>query len=78
MNEMDGELDNIGQKIRALRQAKRMTVRELAKLAGVSPDPISQIEQADSITYPSTVPHKWRNVGNIAAIGIWMVSPPSF
>lgn len=188
MNEMDTELDNIGQKIRTLRQAKHMTVRELAKLAGVTPGLISQIEhgkvspslstlkrilsalgetiislveqeigeqalkgvvrknerrkvivcpgltyelistknraysmfisylepgcdsgdsfyahegiesgiiiqgsveitlgdrkvvlnEGDSITYPSTVPHRWRNVGNVTAIGIWVVSPPSF
>ncbi|HCO98017.1 MAG TPA: XRE family transcriptional regulator, partial [Pseudothermotoga sp.] len=41
---MGEELDNIGQKIRALRQAKQMTVRELASLAGVTPGLISQIE----------------------------------
>ncbi|MEJ5228683.1 MAG: helix-turn-helix domain-containing protein [Pseudothermotoga sp.] len=182
------ELDNIGQKIRALRQAKNMTVRELAKLTGVTPGLISQIEhgrvspslgtlkkilaalgetiislvkqdvgeqalkgvvrkderrrvfvssgltyellsaknkaysmfisylepghdsgqnfyahegiesgivikgsveislgdkvivlnEGDSITYPSTIPHKWRNVGKVTAVGVWVVSPPSF
>ncbi len=187
MNSID-ELDRIGEKIRALRLAKRMTVRELAKLSGVTPGLISQIEhgrvspslstlkkilsalnetiislveqtvgeealrgitrkeerkkvivapgltyelisaknnafsmfisylepgydsgdsfyahegieagiviqgeveitignktavlkQGDSITYPSTLPHRWRNVGKTIAIGIWVVSPPSF
>lgn len=182
------ELDNIGAKIRTLRQSKQMTVRELAKLADVTPGLISQIEhgrvspslstlkkilsalgetiislveqdigeqavrgiirkeernrvyvskgltyellsaknraysmfisylepghdsgenlyshegiesglvlkgsveislgdksivlkEGDSITYPSTIPHKWRNVGNVTAVGIWVVSPPSF
>ncbi|MFN3283945.1 MAG: helix-turn-helix domain-containing protein [Pseudothermotoga sp.] len=183
-----GELDNIGGKIRSLRQSKQMTVRELAKLADVTPGLISQIEhgrvspslstlkrilaalgetiislveqdigeqalkgvvrkeerrrvfvspgltyelissknraysmfisylepgydsgenfyshegiesglviqgsveislgdksvvlnEGDSITYPSTIPHKWKNVGKVPAVGVWVVSPPSF
>jgi transcriptional regulator with XRE-family HTH domain len=185
---MGEELDNIGQKIRALRQAKQMTVREIASLAGVTPGLISQIEhgrvspslstlkrilsalgetiislveqevgeqalkgvvrknerrkvivrpgliyelisaknkaysmfisylepgcdsgdsfyahegiesgiviqgtveitlgdkkivlnEGDSITYPSTVPRRWKNVGKVTAIGVWVVSPPSY
>lgn len=185
---MGGELDNIGEKIRLLRRSKRMTVKELATLAGVTPGLISQIEhgkvspslstlkkilsalgetivslveqevgeqilkgvvrknerrkvlvcpglsyelisaknkvysmfvvylepgcdsgdsfyahegiesgiviqgsveitlgdrkivlnEGDSITYPSTLPHKWKNVGEVTAVGIWVVSPPSF
>lgn len=185
---MSEELDNIGEKIRALRQSKQITVRELARLVGVTPGLISQIEhgrvspslstlkkilaalgetiislveqevgeqalkgvvrkserrkvivrpgltyellsaknkaysmfisylepdcdsgdsfyahegiesgiviqgtieitlgdkkvilnEGDSITYPSTVPHRWKNVGKATAVGIWVVSPPSF
>lgn len=36
------------------------------------------LNEGDSITYPSTLPHKWKNVGKITAVGIWVVSPPSF
>lgn len=185
---MNSELDNIGEKIRSLRQSKKLTVRELAKLSGVTPGLISQIEhgkvspslntlkailsalgetiislveqdvgdqiikgivrkeerrkvivspgltyellssknnaysmfisylepgadsgesfyahegiesgiviqgeveitvgdksivlrEGDSITYPSTIPHRWKNVGNVTAVGVWVVSPPSF
>lgn len=42
-------------------------------------DSISIImEEGDSITHSSAVPHKWRNVGDKTAIGVWVVSPPSF
>ena len=36
------------------------------------------MEEGDSITHSSTIPHKWRNIGNETVIGIWVVSPPSF
>jgi len=182
------ELDNIGQKIKLLRESKKMTLRELAKSSGVTPGLISQIEhgkvspslstlkrildalgetiislveqdvgeqalrgvvrkenrrkvvvspgltyellssknkaysmfisylepgsqsgktfyaheglesgiiikgsieimlgnkkvvlkEGDSITYPSTIPHRWRNPGIETVVGIWVVSPPSF
>lgn len=36
------------------------------------------LEEGDSITYPSDTPHKWRNIGEKRAIGIWTVSPPTF
>ncbi len=36
------------------------------------------LEEGDSITHSSTIPHKWKNLGNEVAIGIWVVCPPSF
>ncbi|WP_367357021.1 helix-turn-helix domain-containing protein [Mesotoga sp.] len=36
------------------------------------------LEEGDSITHSSTIPHKWRNLGDEVAIGIWVVCPPSF
>ncbi|HIP92489.1 MAG TPA: cupin domain-containing protein [Thermotoga sp.] len=41
-------------------------------------DKIFILEEGDSITYPCTLPHKWRNIGDKEAIGIWVVSPPTF
>jgi len=41
-------------------------------------DKVFVLEKGDSITYPSNVPHRWRNIGKEKAIGIWVVSPPSF
>jgi len=32
----------------------------------------------DSITYRSDLPHRFENVGEEEAIGIWVVSPPTF
>lgn len=36
------------------------------------------MEKGDSITHSSTIPHKWKNVGDETVVGIWVVSPPSF
>lgn len=36
------------------------------------------MENGDSITHSSTIPHKWRNIGDETVVGIWVVSPPSF
>jgi len=36
------------------------------------------LEAGDSITYRSDFPHRFENVGDEQAIGIWVVSPPTF
>ncbi|RKX55842.1 MAG: XRE family transcriptional regulator [Thermotoga sp.] len=41
-------------------------------------DKVFVLEEGDSITYPCNLPHKWRNIGDKEAIGIWVVSPPTF
>jgi len=41
-------------------------------------DKVFILEEGDSITYSSDTPHKWRNIGKKRAIGIWVVSPPTF
>ncbi|WP_334103238.1 helix-turn-helix domain-containing protein [Mesotoga prima] len=41
-------------------------------------DTVIIMEEGDSITHSSVVPHKWRNIGEDTVIGIWVVSPPSF
>jgi len=36
------------------------------------------LNEGDSITYNSTTPHRWENIGEKRAIGIWSITPPSF
>ncbi len=36
------------------------------------------LNKGDSITYSSTTPHRWENIGKERAIGIWSITPPSF
>lgn len=36
------------------------------------------LDEGDSITYNSTTPHRWENIGEKRAIGIWSITPPSF
>ncbi len=36
------------------------------------------LREGDSLTYSSTVPHRFENIGEIDAIGIWCVVPPTF
>lgn len=36
------------------------------------------MEQGDSIYFDSSVPHSWRNLGNVNAELIWVITPPSF
>jgi transcriptional regulator with XRE-family HTH domain len=37
-----------------------------------------RLEEGDTITYSCEEPHSFENVGKDDAIGIWVVSPPSF
>ncbi len=41
-------------------------------------DKIYLLKKGDSIQFPSTVPHRWRNRGRGELIAIWVMSPPSF
>jgi len=43
----EGERDHIGQKIRLIRQKRRLSQRQLALYAGVSPSYIAYIERGD-------------------------------
>lgn len=36
------------------------------------------LEEGDSIYFDSTVPHRFVNIGNITAISVWSMTPPSF
>jgi transcriptional regulator with XRE-family HTH domain len=41
-------------------------------------DKVFTIEPGDAFTYPSSVPHRAVNDGDIEAVVIWAVSPPSY
>lgn len=41
-------------------------------------DEVYLLKKGDSIQFPSTVPHRWRNRGQGGLIAIWVMSPPSF
>lgn len=36
------------------------------------------LQEGDSITYESHQPHRFENIGDEDAVGIWAVSPPTF
>ncbi len=36
------------------------------------------LEAGDSITYPSTVPHWYRNAGTEPVTALWVITPPTF
>ncbi|GIH23404.1 DNA-binding protein [Acrocarpospora phusangensis] len=36
------------------------------------------LEAGDSITFQSTVPHSYRNVGDDRVVAVWVVTPPTF
>ncbi len=36
------------------------------------------LEAGDSISYASTVPHWYRNAGNVVVEAIWIITPPTF
>jgi DNA-binding transcriptional MerR regulator/mannose-6-phosphate isomerase-like protein (cupin superfamily) len=37
-----------------------------------------RLRQGDSLYYPSTVPHAWRNPGEVTARLLWVNAPPTF
>jgi transcriptional regulator with XRE-family HTH domain len=45
---------------------------------GVVGDQEFTLEPGDSISYPSTLPHRWENAGDTEARAVWAVTPPSF
>ncbi|WP_010283057.1 helix-turn-helix domain-containing protein [Bacillus timonensis] len=36
------------------------------------------LEEGDSIYFDSTIPHRYKNIGDTECISIWVVTPPSF
>lgn len=36
------------------------------------------LEEGDSISYASSIPHRWENAGDVEAKAIWAITPPSF
>ena len=36
------------------------------------------LEEGDSITYPSRLPHRGRAIGNQRVRTLWVITPPSF
>lgn len=36
------------------------------------------LEEGDSISFKSSLPHKWRNEGDQDVVAIWAITPPSF
>jgi transcriptional regulator with XRE-family HTH domain len=41
-------------------------------------DEVFVLEEGDSISYPSRIPHKMRVVGNRQTRALWVITPPSF
>lgn len=36
------------------------------------------LDEGDSIYFDSTVPHRFQNIGDIKAVSVWAMTPPSF
>jgi len=36
------------------------------------------LEEGDSIYFPSSLPHRWKVIGNSCAETVWAITPPSF
>jgi quercetin dioxygenase-like cupin family protein len=39
---------------------------------------VYQLRPGDSLTFPSSVPHRWRNPGRSCAVAVWVNTPPSW
>ena len=37
-----------------------------------------QLEQGDSFSFPSSLPHRYRNPGESQAVVVWAITPPSY
>jgi transcriptional regulator with XRE-family HTH domain len=48
------------------------------RFRGVVGDQEFILEPGDSISYASSVPHRWENAGDVEAKAIWAITPPSF
>jgi len=48
------------------------------RFRGVVGDQEYTLEVGDSISYPSSIPHRWENAGDVEARAIWAITPPSF
>ena len=47
------------------------------KFKGTIGDKEIVLEKGDSISFDSSIPHRWENIGDSDAIAIWVLSPPS-
>ena len=72
----------IGRRLRALREARRLTVAQLAEAAGVSKGFLSRLElrtteavhlleEGDTVTFPGREPHSWANPDDRPAVVLW-------
>lgn len=48
------------------------------RFKGVVADQEYILEAGDSIYYPSSIPHRWENAGDVEAKAVWAITPPSF
>lgn len=39
---------------------------------------VYQLAEGDALTFPSRLPHGWRNVGDRPAVALWAITPPIF
>lgn len=48
------------------------------RFRGIVGDQEFVLEAGDSVSYASSIPHRWENAGDVDAKAIWAVTPPSF
>ena len=48
------------------------------RFRGIIGDQDIVLEAGDSISYASSIPHRWENAGDVEAKAIWAITPPSF
>jgi transcriptional regulator with XRE-family HTH domain len=36
------------------------------------------LREGDSFSFPSTMPHRYRNPGNVEAVTVWVITPPTY
>lgn len=41
-------------------------------------DEVFTLGEGDSIAYDASLPHRWRNIGDVDAHTVWVISPPDF
>lgn len=41
-------------------------------------DEVYRLTEGDALTFPSRLPHGWRNKGDRAVVALWVITPPTF
>jgi transcriptional regulator with XRE-family HTH domain len=41
-------------------------------------DEVYRLAEGDALTFPSRLPHGWRNDGDRPAVALWVITPPTF